>query len=276
MKNFKYILLLFFFCCASLASTAQQKKIVILHTSDTHSQLEPVDQTSDRDFAKGGTVRRAVLLSELRKDNPKLLLFDCGDFSQGTPYYNMFKGDAEIDMMNFMKYDAAAIGNHEFDFGLDNMARLFKRAKFPIVCSNYELKGSVLEKIVKPYIVIVRDGVRIGVFGLSPKLEGLVQAKNYGSLKYEDPLTVSDKMVAVLRGKEKCDLVVCLSHLGIDDDKIFIPQSHGIDVVLGGHSHTFLKTPLSFIGKDGKKVILLHSGRKGVEVGEVNVLLKVK
>jgi 5'-nucleotidase len=276
MKSYKYILCVLFFCCTSLALTAQQKKIVILHTSDTHSQMEPVNQVSDRDFSKGGAVRRTVLLEKLRKDNPKLLLFDCGDFSQGTPYYNMFKGDAEIDMMNLMKYDAVMIGNHEFDFGLENMARLFKRAKFPVVCSNYDLKGSVLEKIVKSYVIIVRNGVRIGVFGLGPQLEGLVQAKNYGSLKYEDPIAVSDKMVALLREKEKCDLVVCLSHLGINEDKLFIPQSHGIDVVLGGHSHTFLKNPIYMHGKDGKKVILLHSGRKGVEVGEVQVLLKEK
>jgi 5'-nucleotidase len=188
----------------------------------------------------------------------------------------MFKGNVEIDMMNVMKYDAVAIGNHEFDFGLDNMARLFKRAKFPIVCSNYDMKGSVLEKIVKPYVVIVREGLRVGVFALSPRVEGLVQAKNYETLRYEDPLVVSRRMVSLLREKEHCDVVICLSHLGVYDDKALIPQTQGIDLILGGHTHTFMRSPLMLKDKDGKDVPLLHSGRKGVKVGEIDMILKAQ
>lgn len=275
-KSFRYYILSVFICCISLSSSAQQKHLLILQTSDTHSQLEPVDQVGDRDCGKGGTLRRIALLEQMRKEHPHLLLLDCGDFSQGTPYYNMFKGNAEVDMMNEMKYDAATIGNHEFDFGLDNMARIFKRAKFPIVSSNYDFKGTVLENIVRPYLVIVREGVRIGIFALDPKLAGLVQAKNYGKIVYKDPLAVANRMSSMLRRDEKCDVVICLSHLGIDDDKKIIPQTQGIDVVLGGHSHTFLKVPLNISDKTGKPVLLVHSGSRGVKVGEVDMTLEAK
>lgn len=276
MKYYKIGIIFLLACCSCLSLSAQQKKLLILQTSDTHSQIEPIDQVGDRDFNMGGTLRRATLLQEMRKQNPKLLLFDCGDFCQGTPYYNMFKGNVEIDMMNVMKYDAVAIGNHEFDFGLNNMARLFKRAKFPIICSNYDMKGSVLEKIVKPYVVIVREGLRVGVFALSPQLEGLVQTKNYETLRYEDPLVVSRRMVSLLREKEHCDVVICLSHLGVYDDKALIPQTQGIDLILGGHTHTFMRSPLMLKDKDGKDVPLLHSGRKGVKVGEIDMILKAQ
>src|SRR5574344_1669851 len=224
IKNIRLLLAVVFIGFAAVSLSAQQKHLLILQTSDTHSQIEMVDQRGDRDYGKGGVVRRVTMIAQMRKATPKLLLFDCGDFSQGTPYYNMYKGSLEIDMMNLMRYDAATIGNHEFDFGLDNMARLFERAKFPIVCANYDCKGSVLEKWVKPYVVMVREGLKIGVFGLSPKLEGLVQSKNYGSLVYEDPFSVANRLVDVLRKKEHCDVVICLSHLGIDDDKELIPQ----------------------------------------------------
>lgn len=276
MKYYKLYLIFLFACCSCITLSAQQKKLMILQTSDTHSQIEPIDQAGDKDFNMGGTVRRATLIDFMRKAHPRLLLFDCGDFCQGTPYYNMYKGNVEVDMMNLMKYDAATIGNHEFDFGLDNLARLFKRAKFPIVCSNYDCKGSVLEKIVKPYTVIVRDGVRIGVFGLSPKLAGLVQSKNYRTLVYEDPLTVANKIVPLLRYKEHCDVVICLSHLGIYEDKALIPQTTGIDLVLGGHTHTFMKYPASLKDKDGKTVLLLHSGKRGAKVGEIDMILKAQ
>jgi len=275
-KSFRYSIISLFICCISLSLSAQQKHLLILQTSDTHSQLEPVDQAGDRDYGKGGALRRTVLLEQMRKEYPQLLLFDCGDFCQGTPYYNMFKGNAEIDMMNEMKYDAATIGNHEFDLGLDNMARIFKRAKFPIVSSNYDFKGTVLQNMVKPYLVFLRQGIRIGVFALDPKLAGLVQAKNYGKIIYKDPIAVANKMSSMLRRDEKCDVVVCLSHLGIDVDKKMIPQTQGIDVVLGGHSHTFLKAPLNISDKAGKSVLLVHSGSRGVKVGEVDMTLEAK
>jgi 5'-nucleotidase len=271
----RYILLLFVIVLGLPSSLAQEtKNLLILQTSDTHSRIEPIEQAGDSYFGKGGFIRRATMIKHERAINPYLFLFDCGDFSQGTPYYNLFKGKVEIDLMNEMKYDAVTIGNHEFDYGLDNMARLFKRAKFPIVCSNYDFRGTVLQKLVKPYVVFVRNGVRVGVFGLSPKLEGLVQKKNYQSIVYEDPIPIANNMALMLRETQKCDVVICLSHLGIQFDKMMIPKTRNIDIVLGGHTHTFMNAPESYADMDGKIVKVLHTGVKGVKVGKIEMVLK--
>lgn len=277
MKQNIFLVFLFASICILFPVSAQQAKtLVVLQTSDTHSQIEPINQVGDRDFGKGGFVRRSTMLNRMRKTYSDLLLFDCGDFSQGTPYYNLFKGDTEIDLMNEMKYDAATIGNHEFDFGLDNMARLFKRANFPIVCANYDFKGTVLQDIVKPYVVIERMGLRIGVFGLSPELKGLVLTKAYGAIVYNDPVAVANRMAFLLRNTEKCDVVICLSHLGILTDRKIIPQTRNIDLLLGGHSHTFMRAPESYTNLDGKIVEILHSGARGVKVAKIVMTLREK
>ena len=197
--------ILFLFLFITLNAFAQ-KDLVVLHSNDCHSLIYPFSKNlADKKKANlGGFTRRVVYVKQQRQLNPDLLLFDCGDFSQGSSYYSLFKGEVEIGLMNIMGYDAATIGNHEFDFGLDNMARIFKMAKFPIVCANYDFSGTVLEGIVKPYTIIKRNGVKIGVFGLSPKLEGLVVRKNYGNIKYLDPIAVTKDVVKTLREKEKC------------------------------------------------------------------------
>ena len=174
-----YICLLAFTICTQ-AFGQSSKKLTLLHTSDTHSRIEPIKPGSDdKNADMGGFVRRATILKELRKENPNLLLFDCGDFSQGTPYYNLFKGEVEIKLMNLMGYDAVLIGNHEFDFGIENMVTLFKMADFPIVCSNYNVSNSPLNGLVKPYVILKRDGLKIGVIGVGAPLEGLVQQDKY-------------------------------------------------------------------------------------------------
>lgn len=244
-RIFTYCLLL---CCLGLTAAAQQtKRLVVLHTSDVHSRVEPIDPlAADRNAGMGGMVRRATFLKDFRAEHPDALLFDCGDFSQGTPYYNLFQGEVEVKMMNLMAYDAVAIGNHEFDFGLENMARLFRMARFPVVCANYEVSGTVLEGLVKPYVVLNRGGVKVGVFGLSPQLEGLVQADKCEGIVYNDPIRVAKEMVERLRTVEGCDVVICLSHLGLrgrkgaSDEKL-VAETQGIDAILGGHSHTFMK-----------------------------------
>ncbi|WP_373825722.1 bifunctional UDP-sugar hydrolase/5'-nucleotidase, partial [Bacteroides heparinolyticus] len=176
-------------------SGALEKQLFILHTSDTHSRIEPISREAADEYAgMGGAVRRAGIVKQFRSKHPDMLLLDCGDVSQGTPYYNLFQGELEIKMMNLMGYDAMAIGNHEFDFGLENMARLFRLARFPIVCSNYEVAGTVLEGLVKPYIILEREGLKIGVFGLAPKLEGLVQADKSEGVVYKDPIAVAQEM----------------------------------------------------------------------------------
>ena len=195
---------------------AQGKQLVILHTNDTHSCIYPLNKhLADTLLAgRGGFIRRAGMVGEERKEHPNLLLLDSGDFSQGSPYYTLYKGDVEVGLMNLMRYDAATIGNHEFDFGVENMARLFKMADFPVVCANYDFTGTALEGIVKPYVVLKRDGLRIGVFGLSPELDGLVLAESCAGVKYNDPVKAANDVAKTLKEKEKCDIVICLSHLG--------------------------------------------------------------
>lgn len=263
--------------------TAQQMhELNILQTSDTHSRIEPVSLgAADAYAGMGGAARRVALISKYRAEHSDVLLFDCGDISQGSPYYNLFKGELEVKLMNLMKYDAMTIGNHEFDFGMENMARLFRLADFPIVCANYEVTGTVLEGLVKPYVVLEREGLRIGVFGLSPQLAGLVQASNCEGVVYKDPVTVARKVVKILREDEHCDVVICLSHLGmlgidseIPGDEALVSGTSGIDLVLGGHSHTFMEYPAMLQNAEGRDVPVMHTGKNGIFVGELKLLLK--
>lgn len=253
----------------------ETETLTILQTSDVHSRIEPITQEGDQNYDKGGFVRRATFLSLFRKDNPHVLLFDCGDISQGTPYYNIFKGEVEISLMNEMGYDAMAIGNHEFDFGLDNMARIFKLAKFPIVCANYDLDATVLKDIVKPYVILERYGLKIGVFGLGAQPEGLIQANKCEGVIYKDPIGVSNDIAGLLK-EEGCDVVVCLSHLGIQMDERLVANTRNIDVILGGHSHTLLKAPESYLNMDGKNVPIMHTGKNGIYVGRLDLTLNKK
>lgn len=279
-----YIIGLLFALMAGSAS-AQQKELYILQTSDTHSRIEPIPaQTADPVAGMGGVVRRATFVKDFRNEHPDVLLFDCGDISQGTPYYNLFKGEVEIKAMNLMKYDAMTIGNHEFDFGLENMARLFRMADFPVVCANYEVKGTVLEGIVKPYVVLERSGLRIGVFGISPKLEGLVQADKCEGVVYKDPVATAQQMADLLKEKEHCDVVVCLSHLGIQPgadaseeyDNNLVAKTRNIDIILGGHTHTNMEQPAVYQNADGKNVPIMHVGKSGVYVGKMKLTLDAK
>lgn len=259
----------------TLSIGAKTKRLVILHTNDTHSTVMPLNKNLADTLLAGraGYLRRAAMLKEQRKQYPDLLLFDSGDFSQGSPYYTLFKGDVEMGLMNMMGYDAGTIGNHEFDFGLDNMARLFKKAKFPILCANYDFVGSPLEGIVKPYTVIKRNGIKIGVFALDPKMEGLVSKQNYGTLKYLDPVKIANETAYLLKNKMKCDLVICISHLGWEvngmDDIQMISGSRDIDLVLGGHSHSYFETLKYVKNMDGKDIPVDQNGKHGIYVGKM-------
>lgn len=276
MKRFQISFLLCLALSFTLTMVAQDtKELIILQTSDVHSRIEPINQKGDRNFDEGGFVRRATFLDRFRKEHDNVLLFDCGDISQGTPYYNMFRGEVEVKLMNEMKYDAMTIGNHEFDFDVDNMARLFKMAKFPVVCANYNLDATSLKGIVKPYVILERFGLKIGVFGLGARPEGLIEANKCEGVVYEDPIRVSNEVAALLKA-EGCDLVVCLSHLGIQMDKTLVAKTRNIDVILGGHSHTFMKGPQNYLNMDGKEVPIMHTGKSGVRVGCLNLTLKRK
>ena len=268
----------------SLSGLAKkEKQLVILHTDDTHSTIMPVNaQLPDTMKAgRAGALRRIAMLKEERGKNPDLLLFDSGDFFQGSAYYTLFKGDVEIGLMNRMGYDAVTIGNHEFDFGMEEMARVFRLATFPVVCANYDFTGTPCEGLVKPYIIIKRNGIKIGVFGVSPKLEGLVSPKNCVGVKYLDPAKVALETASMLKKEKKCDVVICLSHLGWksnrgEDDQYMIAGSRDIDLVLGGHTHSYFKTLKYEKNMDGKQVPVDQNGKHAVFVGKMVMTLHSK
>lgn len=273
MKRLSYILLTI--SIAPLIVCAQtSKNITILHTSDTHSCIEPDSKTG-----LGGVMRRAAFVEQMRKHNPQALMVDCGDFSQGSLYYNLFKGETEVMMMNVIGYDVATIGNHEFDFGLDNMMRIFALAEFPIVSTNYDFSGTVLDSLVRDYHIVRIDDVRVGFVGVGPKLEGLVAEANCRGVGYRDPIAAADSVAAVLKEEKGCDVVVCLSHLGwktsgdVDDERL-IQGTRYIDLVLGGHTHSYFTDPLYYKNLDGRDILLMHVGKNGQYVSETTIKLE--
>lgn len=249
-----------------------QEKITILHTNDTHSCIEPEKNGG------AGILNRALLIEAIRDSvgAENVLLFDCGDFSQGSLYYNTFKGSVEIEAMNAMGYDAGAVGNHEFDFGMENLARLAKMANYPILCANYDFTGTPCEGIIVPSTIIERKGVKIGLFGLSPNPEGLIAKDYYTGLKYLSPIETANKCAKELRNKG-CDVVICLSHLGYQmpneacDDERLVANTTGIDVILGGHSHTYFKEPAKLTNAEGKEVIMQQMNKNGRYLGFVTL-----
>lgn len=266
-----YMLLLFM-----AVGAYAQKHLEVLHTNDTHSCIMPLNPNlADTAVAgRGGFLRRVAMIKEERAKNPDLLLIDSGDFSQGSPFYTMFKGDVEVGLMNLMGYDAVTIGNHEFDFGLENMARIFKMAKFPVVCANYDFTGTCVEGLVKPYVIIKRNGLKIGLFGLSPQLEGLVDLSKCKGVTYLDPIEVGNRVAAELKHDKKCDVVICVSHLGwlrpdeMGDQKV-LASSKDIDLVLGGHSHSYFKALRYVNNADGKAVPVDQNGKNAMYVGKL-------
>ena len=277
----KTIAMLLVLLMTGSAMAQNDKQIVILHSNDTHSCIYPLNvNLADTALAgRGGYLRRAAFVEQQRKQYPNLLLIDSGDFSQGSPYYTLNKGEVEVGLMNIMRYDVATIGNHEFDFGLENMARIFRMANFPILCSNYDFTGTPVEGTVKPWTIIKRDGVKIGLFALDPKLIGLVDTAKCQGVKYLDPVAKANEMAALLKAK-KCDLVICVSHLGWDkvdmNDQIMIAGSRGIDLVLGGHSHTYMKQLEYVKDLDGKMVPVDQNGKHGLWIGKMLLNMKKK
>ena len=249
-----YLMIIVALLTSVSVSAKGKKQLVILHTNDTHSTVMPLNENLDnKDLAgRGGFLRRVNMVKEQRQQHPNLLLIDSGDFSQGSGYYTLFKGEVEVGLMNEMGYDAATIGNHEFDFGLDNMAKLFRMANFPIVCSNYDCTGTVLEGLVKPYITIKRDGVKIGFFALAPQMKGLVFDGNCEGIVYLDPAETAQKYIDILRKQEK-----------------FIGLTEGCDLVLGGHTHTYMPVMEYTPDKNGKQIPVDQNGKHGVFVGKI-------
>lgn len=243
MKGKQFVSLLVISLLSVLSIHSQP--LVIMHTNDTHSQIDPYSYKQDVNV--GGALRREAAIREIRADNPNTLLLDGGDFSQGTPYFNIFKGYVEVRLMNAMGYDAATLGNHEFDNGSAALAARLKTADFPVVCANYQFANKKLAKIIKPYVIIERGGMKIGIFGLGVNLNGYVAPKVAGEVTYLDPVETARKVVSILKA-QNCDLIVCLSHVGVDknvkdNDYEIARQVPEIDVIIGGHSHEELNPP---------------------------------
>jgi 5'-nucleotidase len=261
---------------------AQQKiKLVILHTNDTHSQVEPTDKSTLKTADMGGYARRMGLISQIREQEKNVLLVDAGDYSQGTPYFNFFNGRIEIDAMNRMKYDAGTLGNHEFDNGIDTLAVVLKNAQFPMVSSNYQLDKTSLFPIVKKYVVLEKAGLRIGIMALDVNPESLIFEKNYRGLVYQDPIEKANEISALLKKKEKCDVIICLSHLGSDGTKKEVNdfeiarKTRYIDVIIGGHSHTLI-TNTTVKNAAGKPMVIAQIGKSGLYLGRVELELEKK
>lgn len=262
------------------AKGGSARELLVVHTNDTHSCIEPLSpllaDTAQAD--KGGYLRRVALLRQLRQQDPDLLLLDAGDFSQGSAFYSLYHGDVEVGLMNLMHYDAATIGNHEFDWGLENMARIFRMARFPIVCCNYDFTGTPVEGLVKPYVILKRAGLKIGILGVSPQLEGLVAASTCEGVRYTDPIEAAQPVADYLRNTAHCDLVICVSHLGWNipgvSDEELIPATRNIDVVIGGHSHTYFRHPEVLQNLDGRDVPDNQMGKNARYVGTLRLTLE--
>ncbi|HEY0407947.1 MAG TPA: metallophosphatase, partial [Pyrinomonadaceae bacterium] len=245
--------------------------ITILHTNDQHSQIDPLP-ANDRYAGKGGVARRATLVKQIRRENANTLLVDAGDSFQGTPYFNLYKGEVEYKAMSAVGYDVVTLGNHDFDNGIEALAAAMKFATFEFVSANYDVRGTAIEKRVKPYVVRVIGGVRVGIFGLGIKLEGLNPPESFAGLKYYDPVKVARGSVRALREVERCAMVVCLSHLGyypkprgdeIGDSQV-VEQVDGIDFIASGHTHTFMKQPVLVRQPSGKDTVIFQVGKSGI------------
>lgn len=257
-------------------------KIVILHTNDTHSHLEPFPANDPKYPNLGGIERRSALIRNVRSKEKNVILLDAGDIFQGTPYFNMFGGEVEMKAMSAMGYDATAIGNHDFDGGLDNLAKQLKHATFPMLVANYDFTGTPMEGKTVPYRIFEHEGIKTGVFGLGIEMAGLVDSRLSGKTVYLDPIVKAAEMVLELRDKQKCDVVVCLSHLGYryDNDKVsdtvLAKKSRGIDIIIGGHTHTFLDKAVTIKNREDKDVVVAQVGWAGIRLGKIEIFTDKK
>lgn len=262
---FTAILLILLVACSPASST-----ITILHTNDTHSQVEPIAH-GKRDGNHAGYARRMGVIQHEREKDPNLLLLDAGDWSQGTPYFNLFHGRVEIDAMNQMGYDAITLGNHEFDNGVDTLAAVLQDAQFAVVCANYDVQGTPLENIVKPYIILRRSGIKIGIFGLGVNPKGLIANKNFEPICYLDPIPVAQEIETILKLQHHCDLIICLSHMGtFGRDTELAQATQYIDAIIGGHSHKIV-TNHYVQNLNGQSVLLAQMGKSGARLGKITL-----
>ncbi|WP_445712945.1 bifunctional metallophosphatase/5'-nucleotidase [Flavobacterium sp.] len=262
-------------------SSPDTKKITILHTNDVHSHIDPFPVDHPKNPNMGGAARRAAIIENIRKEEKNVLLLDAGDIFQGTPYFNYYGGELEFKLMSMMQYDLATMGNHDFDNGIDGFYAQLPHAKFDFVSANYDFKNTILYDIVKPYKIIIKDGIKIGIFGLGVQLDGLVDKKLYKETVYNNPIEVAQDMTKTLKEEKKCDLVICLSHLGFKykndpekpSDIMLANKTKNIDLIIGGHTHTFLDKPVIEKNSEGKEVLINQVGCFGVNLGRIDFYL---
>ncbi len=257
-------------------------KITILHTNDVHSHIDPFPDNHPKFPGLGGAVRRAALIKKIRSEEKNVLLLDVGDIFQGTPYFNMYGGELEFKLMSMMNYDATTIGNHDFDNGLEGLVKQLPNANFPFINCNYDFSDTAMAGKTIPHKIFIKEGIKIGVFGLGIELEGLVEKKMYANTRYLDPIEKAAEAAHFLKNDQKCDLIICLSHLGYkyENKKIsdveLAKHSKNIDIILGAHTHTFLNNPLSFNNIDNKEVLVAQVGWAGIRLGRIDYIFKNK
>ena len=260
-----------------------RKKITILHTNDVHSHIDSFPSDDPLNPNGGGVIARANIINKIKKDNPNTLVLDAGDIFQGTPYYNYFGGEIELKLMSKMGYNACTIGNHEFDNGLKKLSESLKYANFSFINSNYDFKNTPIENKIKKYEIHIIDGIKIGIFGLGIELKGLVEKKLFDGVKYLDPIEITNDITNKLKNEFKCDLIICLSHLGfsynkkdIISDLILAKKTKNIDLIIGGHTHTFMNKPVKIKNLSGKNVIINQVGCFGINIGKIDFYLTEK
>ena len=258
-----------------LFASGELIKLTVVHTNDMHSHFDPFPDTDAEYPGRGGLVRLASLVAKCRAENPNLLLLDAGDMFQGTPYFNYFKGDLMLKVMSRMGYDAGTIGNHEFDNGLGDILSAIKCANFPLISSNYDFSDTILAGHVKSHLILKKGSVKIGIYGLGIELNGLVIKQNYGAARYLNPLETALKMEHFLKKEHSCDLVICLSHLGLSyqnnkiSDQTLAPQTKFTDLIIGGHTHTFMERPLVLKNAEGKPILVNQAGWAALAAGKI-------
>lgn len=257
-----------------------EKKITILHTNDVHSHIEPFSKSHSKYPNIGGVAKRASLIEKVRLNNPNTLLLDAGDIFQGTPYFNYFGGEVEFKMMSKLGYDAATIGNHDFDNSIDGLEKQLPNATFDFLIANYDFNNTVMNGKTDPYKIYTLDGLKIGIFGIGIKLDGLVDPKLYKETVYLDPVEITQDMTNTLKNEHQCDLVICLSHLGYFykrtpdyiSDLTLAKKTKNIDLIIGGHSHTFLKKPTVVKNIDDQNLLVNQVGCWGVNMGKIDFI----
>jgi 5'-nucleotidase len=255
----------------------RSKRIVILHTNDTHSNIEPFPANHSKFPGMGGVAKRHTVIQKIRQEEENVLLLDSGDIFQGTPYFNAYHGELEMQLMSTLGYDAATMGNHDFDIGLNGFLNAKKHANFPFLCSNYDFSKTILANEIKPYHVFQKSGIKIGVFGIGIDLKGLVPDDNYAEMIYKDPIDSANTWAQYLTDLG-CDIIICLSHLGYDyedktkiSDLVLAKNTSQIHLILGGHTHTFLEKPTVVKNRDNQTVIINQVGWAGINLGRIDI-----